>query len=320
MRILFVKTSSLGDVIHQCPAASDVRRLVPDARVDWVVEEAFAGIASMHPAVGRVIPVAVRRWREHLLDPGTWREVRSFRRALREARYDCIIDTQGLFKSALIAADARGPKHGFDAAGAREPIASRFYDVVHSVPRNMHAVDRNRMLTAAALGLALTGGHCDYGLVPGNAGARAIGSPHGSPYCVLLSMTSRPDKLWPEANWVEVVKALAAVGRTCLLPWGSGAERERSERIVGAAGSGVVPPAMTLRELAQLFSGAQAVVGVDTGLTHLAVGLGIPSIGLYCASEPALTGLHGGRQVANLGGPGRIPAVQEVLVALRAFG
>ena len=149
--ILFVKTSSLGDVVHNCPAVSDVARALPGATIDWVVEEGFAGIAAMHPAVRRVIPVAVRRWRRALWRPSVWGEVSAWRRELRRERYDAVIDTQSLFKSALIAASALGQRHGLDRTSAREALAPMFYDVRHSVPRAMHAVERNRLLTGKAL-------------------------------------------------------------------------------------------------------------------------------------------------------------------------
>src|SRR5882672_6058372 len=154
-RILFVKTSSLGDVVHNGPAVSDAARALPGAEIDWVVEAPFAEVAAMHAAVRRVIPVAVRLWRSALWRPSAWREMREFRRVLGAQRYDVVLDTQSLVKSALIARFAGGARHGLDAASAREPIAARFYDVVHGVPRALHAVERNRRLTAAALGYPL---------------------------------------------------------------------------------------------------------------------------------------------------------------------
>ena len=157
--ILFVKTSSLGDVVHHCPAVSDAAARVPGARIDWVVEEPFAGVAAMHPAVRRVIPVSVRRWRAALWHPGVWSEMSEFRRALGAERYDAVIDTQSLIKSALVCRFAHGTRHGMDRASAREALAARFYDVRHRVPRGLHAVERNRRLTAASL---IRDGHCEF--------------------------------------------------------------------------------------------------------------------------------------------------------------
>jgi heptosyltransferase-1 len=310
-RILFVKTSSLGDVVHNCPAVSDVARQVPDATIDWMVEEPFAEVAALHPRVRRVIPVAVRRWRGRLLSPATWSEFAAFRGALRSERYDAVIDSQGLIKSALLAACAQGRKHGYDRASAREPFAARFYDVVHSIRVQEHAVERNRQLAAAALGYAVPQ-ECDYGL-------RAAAGPAGdvrAPYALLLTMTSRDDKLWAEEHWRSLGASLEARGIQCLLPWGTEEERRRCARIATAVPRSLVPPRMSLAALAGLARGAHCVVGVDTGLAHLAAALDARVIGLYCGSDPALTGLHGSGRLRNLGATGRPPAVDEVLAAL----
>ncbi len=307
-RILFVKTSSLGDVVHHCPAVSDAARECPTARIDWVVEEPFAGVAAMHPAVRRVIPVAVRRWRGALWDPKVWTEIREFRNALRGERYDTVIDTQSLVKSALVARLASGIRHGMDRTSAREPLAARFYDVTHAVPRGLHAVERNRRLTAHSLGYELQG-EPNYGLRAEGAGPAEI----GGAYAVLLTMTSRADKLWPEKRWVELGRALAL---PVLLPWGSDEERERATRIGQGIGQAIVPKRMSLGELGSVFAHARAVVGLDTGLTHVAAALGVPTVGVYCGSDPALTGLYGSASARNVGAPGRPPEVFEVLQSL----
>ncbi len=302
-RILFVKTSSLGDVVHQLPAVSDAARRFPDATIDWVVEEAFAEIPAMHRAVRRVIPVATRRWRKAPWRAAVWSEVGRFRAAMREQAYDLVIDTQSLLKSALIASAAQGTSHGLDRASAREPIAARFYDVVHAVPKALHAVERNRRLTAAALQYPLEG-PADYGL----SAARA----DSAPYAVFLTMTSRDDKLWPEPSWTALGRAL---GMKVLLPWGSEAERARAARIAEGIGDAEVLPRMGLAALGERLAGAQCVIGLDTGLTHVAAALGARTLGLYCGSDPALTGLHA-PAARNLGRRGAAPSVEEVREAL----
>ena len=314
-RILFVKTSSLGDVVHNCPAVCDVARRVPDAMIDWVVEEPFAEVAALHASVRRVIPVAVRRWRGELLSPATWSEFASFGDALRSERYDAVIDSQGLIKSALLAAFAHGRKHGFDRASAREPFAARFYDAVHAVPADLHAVERNRRLAAAALGYSADG-PCEYGLRVAGEPPIGVRAPASSPYALLLTMTSRDDKLWPEEHWRALGAWLEGRGVRCLLPWGTEEERRRSARIATAIPGAVVPPRMALAELARLARDAHCVIGVDTGLAHLAAALEVPVVGLYCGSDPALTGLHGNGRVRNLGSAGRPPTVGEVQAAL----
>ena len=305
-RILFVKTSSLGDVVQHCPAVSDAARALEGAQIDWVLEEAFAGVARLHRAVRRVIPVALRRWRGAPWRASVWSEISQFRRELRAERYDAVIDTQGLLKSALVTRLACGTKHGMDRASAREPLAARFYEVAHAVPRALHAVERNRRLTAAALGYSARNG-CEYGLTAQATGERGA-------YAVLLTMTSRADKLWPEQRWIELGRALAL---PVVLPWGSAAERERADRVASGIGQAVVPQRMAIGALAELLSHAKAVVGLDSGLTHLAAALGVPTVGIYCGSDPALTGLYGAPQASNVGAPGKPPQVFEVLKRLQ---
>lgn len=309
-RILFIKTSSLGDVVHNCPAVSDVARCVPGAAIDWLVEEPFAEIAALHRAVRRVIPVAVRRWRGALCNPAVWREMRALRGTLRAEAYDAIIDTQGLVKSALLCALAAGRKHGMDRASLREPLAAHAYDVRHAIARGRHAVERNRQLAAAALGYQVPEG-CDYGLRgDGAASADAGGG------VVLLTMSSRSDKLWAESRWIELGRGLAERGLRAQLPWGSDEEHARCTRLAAAIPGAQVPPRMTLAALARLMRGARAVAGVDTGLSHLAVAVGAAVAGIYCATDPGLTGLYGSTRLRNVGAAGAPPAAARVLAAL----
>ncbi|MDX1376584.1 MAG: lipopolysaccharide heptosyltransferase I [Burkholderiales bacterium] len=316
-RILFIKTSSMGDVVHHCPAVSDAARALPGAEIDWMVEAPFAGVAALHHAVRRVIPVAVRRWRRELWRSTVWSEMAQFHRSVRAGHYDFVVDSQGLLKSALLAriADPSGAHlHGYDRASAREPLAARLYRSRHAVPKALHAVERNRRLTALACGYTLDEAACDYGL--SIAGASPV-EPHPS-YVVLLTMTSRADKLWPEASWIALGRALAERKLRCVLPWGDADERARCRRIAQAIGWAKVPGRMALDELARLFRGTYGIVGVDTGLTHLAAAVEAPTVGIYCATDPSLTGLYGAPRARNVGGADAAPAVEDVLAALEA--
>jgi len=314
MRILIVKTSSLGDVIHNLPVISDIRRHYPDAQIDWCVEDSFAAIPRLHPGVGKVIPVAVRRWRKKLLQGATWREIAGFRRQVSAEPYDAIIDTQGLLKSALIASRAKGPRLGYAADSAREPLAARFYQRHFHVLRELHAVVRNRRLAAAALGYVAEGDP-DYGIDTPPAAFPWL--PH-RPYAVFLTATSRDDKLWPETNWLALGAALNSLGFSVILPGGSPVERERAARLASSIPGAVAAPPMSIPELASLLSGARAAIGVDTGLTHLAVALKTPTVAIYTATDPGLTGVLGAGFHRNLGGKGLIPPADAVLGELQS--
>ena len=308
MRILLVKTSSLGDVIHNLPVAADIARHLPDAEIDWCVEESFADIPRLSPVIRHIIPVAVRRWRKSLLNGATWQEISALRRKLREHAYDAILDTQGLLKSALIARQARGRHLGYDAASAREPIAARFYDAHFPVDRTLHAVVRNRLLAGAALGY--TPAALDYGIAAPDIATDWL--PTG-PLAVLLTATSRDDKLWPEGDWGIVARALVSRGLTPVLPAGSKSERERAARIAAAAPGAIAAPALGIRELAGVIARSRLAIGVDTGLAHLATALNIPTLALYTATDPALTGVLGSAWFRNLGGKNSPPSPGDVL-------
>ncbi len=310
-RILFVKLSSLGDVVHHMPAVTDLRAHRPDVHVAWAVEEAYAELVALHPAVAEVIPVGLRALRGGVLELSRWRRIGAARRALARGHWDYVIDSQGLLKSALVARAAGGVAFGLDRASAREGIAARFYDVGIAVERTLHAVERNRRLVAQIFGYDL-GGEPRYGLL------RPPAPPAWAPqsdYAVLLHAASRADKRWPEARWTELGRLLAQSGYASVFPGGSGAEREVAARLAASVPGALAAPGMGLAEAAALLGHAALVAGVDTGLTHLAVALERPTVGIFCATQPELTGLRGHDGV-NLGGPGRPPTVDAVAAAL----
>ncbi|HEY7230386.1 MAG TPA: lipopolysaccharide heptosyltransferase I [Pseudolabrys sp.] len=306
--VLFIKTSSLGDVIHHMPAVVDARKAQPDTAFSWLVEEAFAPLVRLHPAVSEVIPVAWRRWRKSLYAPATIGEIGASLRAIRARNYDTIIDTQGLLRSALIARSAHGQRHGYDASSIREPLASIFYDKRHRVGRDLHAVKRNRILTGLALGYAPQGAP-DFGL------ERMRFSDADSRYAVLLHGTARREKLWPEERWISLGKIL---GRNVelRLPWGTDTELARSQRIAAAVPGARVVERAPLDQVAELIAGARYVVGVDTGILHLAAAMGVPVVAIFTGSEPGLTGPVGRGPIAILGSEAVSPPVDDVVDAV----
>lgn len=305
--IIFIKTSSLGDVVHHMPAVTDAHRNRPGARLTWVVEEAFAPLARLHPAVSEVIPVSTRRWRSQLLQPVTWREVSAFKAKLRAVGAEKVIDTQGLIRSALIAKAATGERHGYDASSIREPIASMFYDVKHKVARDQHAVARNRLLTGLSLGYRPDQA-IDYGLVkPPKDG--------GAPYAVLLHGTSRAAKEWREVDWIGAGKWLRGQGLDVLLPWGNERERLRCERLAAAIPGSRILERQPLDVTAKVIANAALVVGVDTGLLHLAAAYSVPLIAVFLATDPGLTGPVGNGSITVVGGKDVYPSFERVIEA-----
>lgn len=310
--ILFIKTSSLGDVVHHMPALTDARKAHPDATFSWLVEEAFAPLVRLHPAIDTVIPVASRRWRKSLYAPATIAEIRASFRDIRAQRYDEIVDTQGLLRTAILTRAARGMRHGYDASSVREPLASLFYDVRHRVERDTHAVERNRILSGLALGYAPDEAP-DFGL-----DRARIGKDSTSRYGLLLHATARREKQWPDADWIAFAK-LFAQRFELLIPWGTEAERARSEYIAAAVPGTRVPDRAPLDQVAKLIAGAQFVVGVDTGLLHLAAALGVPVVAIFAGSKPALTGPMGRGRLSILGDDGKPPSVDSVVEAVETI-
>jgi heptosyltransferase-1 len=311
--ILFIKTSSLGDVIHHMPALTEARKAQPQAKFTWLVEEAFAPLVALHPAVANIIPVAWRRWRKSLYAPATLIEIAGSLRSIRAHRYDIVVDSQGLLRSGVISRVAHGRRHGYDAASIREPLAAMFYDVRHSVSRALHAVERNRMLSGLALGYSPQGAP-NFGL------DRARFPAPDRRYVVFLHATTRSDKQWPEAHWIALGREIEKQGLDLVLPWGTPAERERSERIAAVLPRVRVPERVPLDAVAGLIAGAQFVVGVDTGLMHLAAALGVPLVAIFTGSQPGLTGPVGSGPLAVLGAEGAPPSVEAVIDAVAEIG
>ena len=310
MRILIVKTSSMGDVVHALPVVSDILRERPGTLIDWLVEAPFAAIPTLHGGVQRVLPLAWRKWRKRLWASDTRAAIATLRAELKRERYDLVLDLQGLLKSALWGVQARGPLVGFDRASLREPLAALFYRRCAAVSRQLHAVERNRRLAASHLGYALPA-------TPPEFGIRApAGSWHaGAATAALIPCASRPEKLWPEAHWIAVGERLGRAGLLPVVVWGSDEERARAERIAEGCG-GAVPPFLSVADMAAVLAQARQIVGLDTGFSHLAAAFGQPTIGIYCDHEPGLAGITGPGPVASLGGKGRVPSLDGVMAQL----
>lgn len=295
MRLLIVKLSSFGDVVHTFPALTDLKAARPDIEVDWLVEEAFADLVASHPGVDEVHRVALRRLR---WPPTRWPALlahrHALRRTLRARRYDMVLDMQGLMKSAMLARLAGAPVTGIDTASAREPSAARLYDRQIRLVADPHAVEKLRHLAADAVGYAVPAGR-------GRANLRPAGGQPGVPlparYGIVVAGTSWPSKLWPEDRWRRLVAAIAATGRRLVVPWGNTEEEARARRLTaGVAGAEILPRRLAGGELARFVAHADFAVGLDTGLMHLAAACDVPGVTLFGPTDPDRTGPYGANQ------------------------
>ena len=311
-RVLFVKLSSLGDVVHLMPAVTDLAVRHPEVQIGWAVEDAYLPLVTLHAALALGVPVPLRALRKDPFSATKWRHLRDARRAMRVFGPDLAIDAQGLLKSAFVARMSGARRvAGLGFGSARENAAALFYGARHDVPRAMHAVERNRMLVAKVFGYPVQG-RARYGLA--QPATRPLWAPRGA-YAVLLHAASRADKQWDEAQWIALGQRLAADGYSTVFPGGSDAERLAAARLAMMVPNAMAAPPMDLAACAALISHASLVAGVDTGLTHLAVAYERRTVGIYTATRPELTGLHGEGAV-NLGGPGAPPSVEAVIRAL----
>ena len=295
MNILIVRLSSLADVVHAMPAVQDIRSELPGTQIDWVVEPGFAPMVRRCSAVHRVIECDLRRWRKTVFTAETRTAWRAFMADLQYDSYDAVIDLQGQSKSQLVAKMARLNPNGLrytlseQAEGSGfEPPVRRVADVTIPVESNLHVVERSRVMCARSLVYALPEATV-YGIaVRSTPESKAIqniaqdffdsGASTPAPVVVLAHGTSRPDRMWPEAHWLELGHRLNSLGYTVAFVHGSDEEQWRSESIAGRLSQAVVWPRMTTDAMVDAFGQALGVIGVDSGLSHIAIALDLPVV------------------------------------------
>ena len=335
-KILLVKLSSLGDVLHNLPIVWDLRSRLPNAQIDWVVEEGYVHLLQPllttegFRGIDHIIPFGLRRWRKSLLSADNWRQFFAFKKDLQQVSYDVIIETQGILKSALVCALAKkspnaviaGLANATDYSGY-EPLARNFYNQSVQVPAQCHAVDRSRWVMCSAIGQPLITRqesprfypHEFTKLIP-----KAAVAGLNSPYVLFFHSTAREAKRWSNENWVMLGRELSSRGFQVVLPWGSPSERAISEILAAQTPGSLVPPAFSIEQSFSVINDAALTVGVDTGLTHLAAVLNKPTIEIYCDSPRWKTEGYWSSGIYNIGDLHKSPTVQEVLdIALVAL-
>lgn len=318
MKILLVRVSSLGDVLHNMPMVADIHRHFPGAEIDWVVEEGYVSLVRLNPGVRRIIPWALRRWRKGLLKAETRAEMKKFFETLRAEQYDYVFDTQGLLKTGIIMGAARGHHkvglaNGSEGSGY-EGISRIFH--TRSIPTDprTHAVQRGRIVAARALGYSADDAP-DFGLpAPRSGDPRPAWMPQQD-YAVFFHGTARAAKKWASDNWIAVGRALAPM--PVLLAWGSPAEKSDAEALAADIPNATVLPKLSMDEAVQLARHASLAIGVDTGLTHIAAAFVRPTIELYCDSPKWKTEGNWSPNIINLGDKGAPPSADDVLDAVR---
>ncbi|MDB5854110.1 MAG: waaC [Herminiimonas sp.] len=313
-----VRVSSLGDVVHNMPMVSDLHHHFPDAQIDWVVEEAYTDLVQLHSAVHRVIPIALRRWRKSLLSSKTRAEMREFRRSLRQDVYDIVFDTQGLFKTGAVMRMAHLAQNGQRVGLANategsgyEALSRVFHTLSIPVGLHTHAVQRARLVAASALGYQIDGPP-DFGLRQAPIlSAHPAWLPR-TPYAAFFHGTAGPSKRWNEKDWVSLGNHVVARGLQIALPWGDPPELEAAKRIANGISGALVLPKLPLMDAVLLVQRARLVVGVDSGLTHIAAAFERPTVEIYCASPRWKTEGDWSSRIVNLGDEGIPPTLDVV--------
>ncbi len=312
MKILIVKLSALGDQIHLSPAVSDIREAYPDAEIHWAVQSEFADIAALHGAVNHVHALPLKGFRRSVFSVTSWRAVLSALAKLRQTRFDYAIDAQGVLKSALIARLSGARRIiGFSRAKVSETGANWFYSSTWDAPAGLSAVERNRGLVSHGLGLATPRAN-NYGLT-----RLPLRSSTSASNIFLAPCASTAEKGWPQHHWLALIARLDQQAGEINLIWGTEAERslcrEIAEQSKGRAQP--LPSRQSVGELAACLRSARLIVGVDSGITHLANAVGAPTVMIFTKTFPHLFFCQGHPLSVALGGFNQSPSAQEVIEA-----
>ena len=333
LKVLLIRVSSLGDVLHNMPIVADIAQLFPNAQIDWVVEENYVDLVALNKRVHNIIPFALRRWRKGIFKPAIRAEMADFKRKLQAVKYDLILETQGLLKTGVIMGLAQGRlkiglANGTEGSGY-EALSRLFHTQSIAVDKRTHAVLRGRIVTAAALNMLQD-------KVPQNTPTTApyfglsapqfLTPPTWLPthhFVVFFHGTAGAHKKWASENWIQVGNALNSHPKTqdwpILLAWGNEVEKQEAEHLAAHIKGAQVLPKLTMMQAVLLAQKASLVIGVDTGLTHIAAAYYRPTIEIYSATPKWKTEGNWSNSIINCGDKNQPPNVQDVLAAVEVL-
>ncbi len=295
-RIVLVRLSALGDIVHSWPLAVALREACPECHLTWVVENHFKSLVEGHPAVDEVVPIFSKRWRAHPFDRRVRAEITAAKLRLSDGPPQLCIDAQGLVKSALVTRWTRAVKRvGLSRPWRRELLSRLFYN--STLPgADSHVVATNLELVRSA------GGEPpgvptspDGSWLRSKVMKRRPRGPWPDSYAVILPGAGGETKILPAATLRSVADGVVSLGFHVVVAWGP-SERERAEKIVSGCGAGVhLAPKTDLEELAALLGDASLVVGGDTGPIHLAASFSVPTLSVFLTTDWRRNGPLGDR-------------------------
>lgn len=296
MRILIIKTSALGDIIHALPVIDYLHQVSPGIEIDWVVEEAFLPVLEHNPGLRQIIPVRTKKWRKAPFAPQTREDIRALRRALRDRPYDLVFDIQGNLKSGLIAwLSGAGERIGFSTEVLQEKLNRLF--TTRRIPfrdSDRHVSDRYLRIVSAPLGRDYPEMDIASNIFSSSedeaAAERFMSELPPGPVFMFQIGTTWSTKLWYPEGWIELARRITRCypESTILINWGSPYEKALGERIVNEAGESVrMLPWLRIKELIPVIRRVDMLIGGDTGPLYLAATVGTPTVSYYRATSAA---------------------------------
>ena len=312
MKILIIKLTSMGDLMHALPALTDASKQIPNIEFDWVVDESFSEIPLWHPKVNSVIKTNHRIWKRNIFSFKLLNEINNIKKILNNKNYDAVIDMQNNLKSAAVSYLIKEPVNGMDKESVREYLAHFAYQFKHSIAKDDHAINRQRNLLAMSLDYKIKEEKLDYGITTNNFKKPKLQLPKN--YLFLVHNASWPSKMWPISYWQELIKYINQEGVVGLLPSGSIEEYERAREIASVSDQCIALKTLSLNETAFIINQAKGCICSDTGLAHLAALLNKPSVTMYSVTKTGLIGTKGKNQKHIIASYSKMESIHPQLV------